>query len=88
MSVDPQTILLNDAQKRVLAEASDKWGKPWPDVLSEALTTYRPKLAANGDDRVSFGEAAMRLGMVGCVAGPADLSTNPAHMEGFGQRGK
>ena len=33
-------------------------------------------------------EAAKRLGVVGCAEGPADLSTNPAYMEGFGERGK
>ncbi len=30
-------------------------------------------------------EAFDRLGLIGCVAGgPTDLSTNPAHMAGFG----
>lgn len=31
-------------------------------------------------------EAFERLGLVGCISdGPADLATNPKHMEGFGQ---
>jgi hypothetical protein len=88
MSVDPKTISLNDAQRKALAELSDKSGKPWPQVLTEALSTYRPHTETNGKNAESFAEAAARLGLVGCVEGPADLSTNPAHMEGFGQRAK
>jgi hypothetical protein len=31
-------------------------------------------------------QLAERLGIVGCIKGlPADLSTNPAYMEGFGE---
>ncbi len=30
-------------------------------------------------------EVAERLGLVGTFEGPSDLSTNPAHMQGFGQ---
>jgi hypothetical protein len=88
MSVDPKSIALTDAQKRALAELSDKTGKPWPDVLSEALSAYRPRSAANGRKGESFSAAAARLGLVGCIEGPADLRTNPAYMEGFGERGK
>ena len=33
----------------------------------------------------SFLSAAKRLGAVGCFDGPPDLSTNPDHMEGFGE---
>ena len=88
MSVDPKTISLSDAQRRALAELSDKSGKPWPEVFSEALSLYRPKVETNGKNGESFGEAAARLGLIGCVEGPADLSTNPAYMEGFGRREK
>lgn len=86
MSVDPNTILLNDDQRRALANLSDEAGKPWPEVLTEALATYRPKPTAGGNRQESFTEAAERLGLVGSVEGPADLSTNPAYMEGFGER--
>ena len=86
MSVDPKTISLSEAQRRALAELSDKSGKPWPEVFTEALSAYRPRPETNGKNGESFIEAAERLGLVGCVEGPADLSTNPAYMEGFGQR--
>lgn len=85
MSVDPKTIALTESQKRALAELSDKTGKPWTDVFSEALSDYRPKTETNGRSE-SFSAAASRLGLVGCIEGPADLSVNPASMEGFGER--
>jgi hypothetical protein len=86
MSVDPKAIALTDAQRRALAELSDKTGKPWAVVFSEALSTYRPKVDGNGTSGESFSDAASRLGLVGCIEGPQDLSTNPAYMEGFGER--
>ncbi len=88
MSVDPKTISLSDAQRRALAELSDQSGKPWPEVFTEALATYRPQVMVNGNSRESFSKAAERLGLIGCTEGPSDLSTNPAHMEGFGEREK
>jgi hypothetical protein len=34
----------------------------------------------------TFFAAATRLGLIGCLqGGPSDLSSNPIHMEGFGQ---
>jgi hypothetical protein len=86
MSVNPQSVALSDSQKLALAELADFTGKPWPEVLSEALSAYRPK--PNKKNGESFSAAATRLKLVGCVAGPADLSTNPAYMEGFGEREK
>ncbi len=88
MSVDPKSISLNDAQRHVLAELSDQSGKPWPEILTEALTLYRPAAANNGHSNESFTESAERLGLVGCVDGPADLSTNATYMEGFGESEK
>jgi hypothetical protein len=87
MSVDPHSISLTDDQRRALADLADQSGRPWPELLAEAIASYRPKAAANGKTPESFSAAAERLGLLGCVEGPADLSTNPAHMEGFGQRG-
>jgi len=86
MSVDPKTISLSEAQRRVLAELSDRSGKPWPEVFTEALSANRPRPETNGQNGESFSEAAERMGLVGCVEGPTDLSTNPAYMKGFGQR--
>jgi hypothetical protein len=88
MSVDPKTISLSEAQRQVLAKLSDKSGKPWPEILSEALTSYHPAPATNGNGAESFSAAAERLGLLGCTEGPSDLSTNRAYMDGFGEREK
>ena len=41
--------------------------------------------AQESKPKQSFLEAAMKLGVVGIVTdAPPDLSTNPAHMDGFG----
>ena len=86
MSLDPSQILLDDVQRRALAELSDQTGKPWAEVFAEALAGYRPKATPKGHGQESFSQAAERLGLVGCVEGPSDLSTNPAYLEGFGER--
>jgi hypothetical protein len=69
------TVSLSDAQRRALADLSNTSGKPWPEIFSDALTAYRPKFETNGKNDESFGEAAERLGLVGCAEGPA-LSQN------------
>jgi hypothetical protein len=85
MSTDARTIELDDRQKARLAALSDAVGKPWPVVLDEALAGYRRKEVPKVPPGENFLEAAMRLGLVGCLdSGIGDLSTNPVHMEGFG----
>ena len=37
------------------------------------------------DANESLYDAAMRHGLIGCIEGPEDLSTNPKYMEGFGE---
>jgi predicted transcriptional regulator len=86
MSVDPHSISLSDSQRQQLADLANQSGRPWPELLAEAIASYRPRVEANGNSAESFSAAAARLGLLGCVEGPADLSTNPIHMEGFGQR--
>ena len=89
MIVDPNQIELSPEQKAELAALSTATGKPWPVVFHEALTTYRHDESGrkNGAGAAeSFFDAASRLGLIGCLSGgPADLSMNPAFMEGFGE---
>lgn len=88
MSLDPRDIQLSSDQQAWLADLSAATGKPWPEVLHEALGQYRaqPGEAQNGNGRAeSFYDAVMRAGLFGCLrGGPADLSSNAAYMEGFG----
>ena len=86
MSVTPDQIQLSAEQKRRLAELAEQTGKSWEEVLSDALRSYGSQHGGGNGDH-SFHDAATRLGLLGCVqGGPADLSTNPQHMEGFGER--
>ncbi len=89
MSISPEQIALSPEQKQFLVRLAEQTGKPWDEVLNEALAGYRPAVApANGDEEESFFDAATRLGLIGCVkGGPPDLSTNPKYMEGFGKSG-
>jgi hypothetical protein len=58
MSTDPSQVELSLQQRRILAELADQAGKPWSDVLSEALGQYRLKCATNSvgaQPKVVFG---------------------------------
>lgn len=89
MGADISRIQLSDSERRQLAEIAEQTGKPWSEVLSEALTSYRscaPTKTANGQQVESVFDALKQSGLLGCLkGGPADLSSNPDYMEGFGQ---
>jgi predicted DNA-binding protein len=52
------------------------------DVVRKALQEY----CRNHVPRPSAYELARKIGLIGCGADlPGDLSTNPAHFEGFGR---
>lgn len=85
MSTSPDQIALTAEQKERLARLADQTGKPWDVVLGEALARYPHDQTSNGAGE-SFYDAAMRMGLIGCVSGgPADLSVNRQYMEGFGE---
>jgi outer membrane phospholipase A len=82
-------IRLTNEQQQMLTRLAVQSGKPWEDVLRDALASYdRQSLASNGAQTETVYAAMVRLGLLGCVKdGPADLSMNPRYMEGFGSRG-
>jgi len=82
MSTDPREITLSDEQRRQLSERSEETGRSWTELLDE-LFTMLPR-RKNGRRRTLF-EALNQRGMIGSYDGPGDLSTNPKHMEGFGE---
>lgn len=74
-------VRIDDQLKsRLEAEAREKGVRPSDvvrQVLEEHLKAREPEISARA--------LAERLGLLGAVPGlPADLSTDPAHMDGFG----
>ena len=43
MSIDPQEIHLSDEQRELLASHAERTGRPWDEVLREALARIRNK---------------------------------------------
>ncbi len=75
------SIKLDDAlHARVLAAAKRR-GATQSDVVRDAI------LARLGESRGAVSGSALDLAkdLAGCVSGPADLSTNKAHLRGFGR---
>jgi metal-responsive CopG/Arc/MetJ family transcriptional regulator len=68
-------------KQQLEAEAREKGVRP-SDIVRQALQEHIQKQPP----RESAYDLAKRLGILGSAKGlPADLSTNPAHMEGFGR---
>lgn len=89
MATYEKPVQLTDEQLRLLDEWSLRTGKAPKELLAEALSDYEPTVvspSSNGRDGESLSQRLARKGLLGCLSGgPADLSTNPDHMEGFGE---
>jgi hypothetical protein len=89
MATFDKSIQLTDQQLRLLSEWSARTGKSPQELLAEALREYDPgseSSPANGHQSESLTQRLARKGLLGCLSGgPPDLSTNPIHMEGFGE---
>lgn len=93
MSIDPTEIQLNPVQQLAIAKAAEELHRPWKSILDEGLQPVINSLNSSQTDAQAVSpesalDVAERLGLVGCFEGPADLSTNPKHMEGFGKSEK
>jgi hypothetical protein len=55
-------------------------GRSESEIVRAALEDY---CRQHGEQPTCF-DLAASAGILGCGTGPADLSTNPQHMEGFG----
>ena len=52
--------------------------------LIQELLSQSPVTPPNGK---TLGDCMEQRGLIGMASGPPDLSTNPKHMEGFGEDG-
>ena len=86
MSTSPNEIVLTPDQRQLIAKLADQTGRPWEAVLQEALVTIQQaKEPLQSGETVR--DAMVRLGLLGSINdAPADLSTNPEYMDGFGER--
>lgn len=75
-------VRVDERLKRELeAEARERGVRP-SDIVRQVLEQHTRGRAPRPNAR----ELAEQLGILGCAKGlPADLSTNPEHMEGFGR---
>ncbi len=82
MSINPAEIELTEGQRRYVATRAERTGTTWPEFL-HGLVPEEPE-TENGE--MTAYDLAKKMGIIGMSDdGPADLATNPAHMEGFGQ---
>lgn len=89
----PNEIQLSAEQTATLARLSAETGKPWRELLGQALDSLKQwPLSSRTEDSNGHAEtvheAMTRAGLLGCLKGPPDLSTNSAFMEGFGSHGQ
>lgn len=78
MSIDPNEIDSTPEQRQQLAELVEAAGRPWPEVMCEALQNYHPSISGPriGDSGDGTFYDAMK-DLIRTVRGaPPDLSTN------------
>jgi predicted DNA-binding protein len=86
MAVGRITIRISDTLEERLRRQSELKGQPESALVREALETY---LGQPSEATLAY-ELAEEAGLIGCIgqgskSPPKDLSSNPAHMEGFGK---
>jgi hypothetical protein len=85
MAIDPREIQLAPEQQRQIASLADESGRPWHQLLADALGMHIASAGMQANGGESLYEALKNDGYLAAVGGePRDLSTNPKHMQGFG----
>jgi hypothetical protein len=74
------SLKIPDELDSKLSAAAHRRGWTKSELIRRAVAKFLPA-AEPGDD--TFLERAGKL--IGCVDGPADLSTNPRHLRGYGE---
>ena len=81
------SIQLGAEQLRKLREMAQRQGASEADVVNRAIDRlYEEAQPRHGGNGVrSLYDALVERGSIGVFDGPGDLTTNPKHMEGFGE---
>jgi hypothetical protein len=91
MTYTSKEIELDDEERKLLADAANRTGKPWRTLLREAIARFikaeaEPVHRHRDASPENLLEKLERLGAVGMISGgPPDVSTNKKYMEGFGR---
>jgi len=90
MAVDPAQIDLSPEQRVRLARLAEQTGRDWAELVDHLLNSVpiAPESTRPNIERLrskTLFEVLTERGILGCFDGPTDLSTNPKHMEGFGE---
>ncbi|MBI1740081.1 MAG: CopG family transcriptional regulator [Acidobacteriales bacterium] len=76
------TIRISQALGKRLKKHAGMEGRSESEIVREALESYLRR----GSGQSAY-ELASQAGLVGCLRGaPRDLSTNPRHFKGFGEK--
>ena len=81
LAMNAISIKLPDALHHALVQKAKSTARRQSDIVRLALDAYLKNDAQNQPGSC----AAQAARWAGMVDGPADLSTNPGHMAGFGQ---
>jgi predicted DNA-binding protein len=82
MSSQRITIRIPPSLGKQLKERAGVKGRPESEIVREALESYLRQTAGQ-----SAYELAKEAGLIGRVKGaPRDLSNNPRHLKGFGEK--
>ncbi len=75
------SLKVPDDLDRQIEEVARRKGWSKSRLIRLAIAGYVPR--GHRTSRISF--VARAGDLIGCLSGPADLSTDPAHMKGFGR---
>jgi len=86
MAINPEEIRLTQEQQERLARIAEQSGQPWQELLAHVIATLPGQRSNGPGQRKSAYDLLNEAGLIGCIdGGPADLSSNPKYMEGFGE---
>jgi predicted transcriptional regulator len=87
VAMNTLTIKLPSSLDEALADASVRQQLSKSELVRRAIAAYVEGLRAAGNGRAVPSALAQAGDLAGCFAGgPADLSSNPRHMDDFGRR--